>query len=253
MAIKKTLLEIVQDILSDMDSEPVNSLSDTLEAEQVAAIVEQTFNDMVATRFVPEHREILKLTPLSDNLFPTHFHYPDNVNNVEKVWYDCSLNTNTDAKREYKEIRYCDPLDFLHLIDGRDGDLATVQTVDDKHAGTTLFIYNDRMPTYYTSFDDYYIVMDSFHATYDDTLQASKVRAYGTKYPVFDRFSDTYTPDIDENYFPYLIQESKSRVLDLLKGGTTAKVEQAAKRAKNHLANDKWRTKQGSSWNDYGR
>ena len=42
MAIKKNLLEIVQNILSDMDSEEVNTISDTVEAMQVAQIVETT-------------------------------------------------------------------------------------------------------------------------------------------------------------------------------------------------------------------
>ena len=43
MAIKKNLLEIVQNILSDMDSQEVNSISDSIEAMQVAQIVETTF------------------------------------------------------------------------------------------------------------------------------------------------------------------------------------------------------------------
>jgi hypothetical protein len=35
---KRTLLEMVQSILSDMDSEDVNSISDTNEAEQIASV-----------------------------------------------------------------------------------------------------------------------------------------------------------------------------------------------------------------------
>jgi hypothetical protein len=51
---KKTLLEIVQDILSDMDSEEVNSISDSNEARQVARIVQTTFYNLIATREIPE-------------------------------------------------------------------------------------------------------------------------------------------------------------------------------------------------------
>ena len=39
---KTTLLQIVQSILSDMDSEEVNSISDTTEAQQIASVVEDT-------------------------------------------------------------------------------------------------------------------------------------------------------------------------------------------------------------------
>jgi hypothetical protein len=40
---KMTLLEMVQNILSDMDSEEINSLSDSNEAEQIAKVVENTY------------------------------------------------------------------------------------------------------------------------------------------------------------------------------------------------------------------
>jgi len=36
---KKTVLDMVQDILSDMESDEVNSISDTTEALQVAQII----------------------------------------------------------------------------------------------------------------------------------------------------------------------------------------------------------------------
>jgi len=55
---KKALLEIVKDILSSMDSEDVNSISDSVEALQVAKIVEETFYDIIATRNVPEHSSL---------------------------------------------------------------------------------------------------------------------------------------------------------------------------------------------------
>jgi len=36
---KMTLLEMVQNILSDMDSEEINSISDSNEAEQIAKVI----------------------------------------------------------------------------------------------------------------------------------------------------------------------------------------------------------------------
>lgn len=40
---RKTLLEMVQDILSEMDSDEVNSINDTVEAEQVATIIKNCY------------------------------------------------------------------------------------------------------------------------------------------------------------------------------------------------------------------
>ena len=44
---KFTLLEMVQEILSDMDSDEVDSIEDTVEAEQVATIVRSTYLAMM--------------------------------------------------------------------------------------------------------------------------------------------------------------------------------------------------------------
>lgn len=227
-AIKKDLLTIVQSILSDMDSENVNTLSDSVEAQQVASIVEDTFYNMIATSQIPEHDELLKLTALSDSDYPTHFSYPANLKNVSCIWYQ-----NNDG--DYYKVKYEEPLDFISRVDGRQD---TYQTVLDKNGGTSLRITTDTIPTYYTTFDDEYIVMDSFDNTVDSTLQASKVRAYGSVFPVFSR-TDSYIPDIDANYFPYLIAESKSVCMSLLKSGSDPKIEQAARRQRTNMRNNK--------------
>ena len=40
---KMTVLEMVQDILNDMDSDEVNSINDTIEAQQVANTVRTVY------------------------------------------------------------------------------------------------------------------------------------------------------------------------------------------------------------------
>ena len=73
MAMKLTLLEIVQKTLSDMDSEGVNSISDTLEAQQIASIAEDVYFGIVAGHPRPDEMSLIKLTALSDTVYPTHF------------------------------------------------------------------------------------------------------------------------------------------------------------------------------------
>lgn len=246
MAIKKTLLEIVQSILSDMDSEDVNSVTDSVEAQQIASIVEDTFYDFIADRSIPEHHELLKMTALSDSDYPTHFNYPDNVKEITELSYDKS----DDGTFEYKPVKWMEPTKFLELVDGRQEDY---DNVSDKNAGTNLRILNNRMPYYYTSFDDYYIVMDAYDSDIDTTLQESKVRAIGIKYPVFDRTDDTYVPDIDGVLHPMLLAEAKSTAISLLKGGPDFKIEQHARRHKSYSQNDKHRTRKANNWSNYGR
>jgi hypothetical protein len=245
MAIKKTLLEIVQSILSDMDSEDINSLSDTIEAEQVARIVESTYYNIISTRDIPEHQQLIKLTALSDSSFPTHFVYPENTKDVQKVWYD----TSDDDSFKYTEIKWKDPVEFLYLSDRIESNYVSV---DDKNAGTNLRVTNNAQPTYWTTFDDYHIVMNAYDATIDTTLTSAKSRAFGTVYPEFS-LTDDHVPDIDGVMFPYLIAEAKSTAFSLLKGGSDPKIEQAARRQKSYIQNDMYRNKRPANWSTYGR
>lgn len=242
---KKSLLEIVKDILSDTDSEDVNSISDTVEALQVAKIVESTFYDIISTRSVPEHQSLIKLTSLSDSAYPTHFVMEDNQATVTDIWYDVG----PGATYEYRKLKYLDPVDFIQLVDKRGSGYTLVQ---DKVAGTWLRILNDSQPNYYTSFDDDHIVMDSFDSTVDTTLQESKIRALGVTYPTFP-ISDSYVPDVDANHFPYLIQEAKSRFFSAFKGQIDQKVEQAARRQKVYIQNDKRKFSVLNKMRRYGR
>jgi hypothetical protein len=242
---KKTLLAIVQDILSDTDSDEVNSLSDSVEALQVARIVEQCFYDFIYTRPVPEHKSLIKLTPLADSSFPTHFEIQDQQAKIETIWYDVS----EDNSYSYRKLTWLSPEDFLEKIDRRQDDY---DLIDDKFAGTKLRIVNNRQPTFYTSFDDTHIVMDSYKSTVDDTLQENKTRAMGYTHPTFS-ISDSYIPDLDVEMFPMLVREATSRTISLFKGQPDPKVEQAARRNKVYSQNDRLKVGFKDKKRRYGR
>jgi len=240
---KKTLLAITQNILSAMDSEDVNAIGDTLEALQVVDIIETVYFDLIATREIPEHRELIKMTALSDSDYPSHFFYPTNLKEIIRLDYQ-------DSDGYYREVTWCDPLDFLNRTDGTQEDYDTVL---DKNGGTTLRILNNKQPSFYTSFDDEYLVLNSYDSTEDTTLQESKVRTFGTKYPTFNKTDDTFIPDLDASMFPYFIAEAKSMCMSLLKGGSDPKVEQSARRHKSFYQTDLFHTKQTNKWSNYGR
>ena len=85
---KQTLLQLTQSILSDMDSEAVNSISDTVEAQQIASVIEDTFYNISSARDIPEHHQLLKLTSLSTTAKPTHFQYPTNTKEIVSLRYN---------------------------------------------------------------------------------------------------------------------------------------------------------------------
>lgn len=247
---KMNLLEMVQNILSDMDSEEINSISDSNEAGQIASVVENTYFAMIATRDIPEHSQIIKLTSFSSSVRPTHFSFPSRVKNIEFLDYNV---TKVVGGVDYQRLIYLEPDEFFALSDGRDSLASNILQVDDVQADSILLIRNDVMPSYYTSFDDENVVLDSYMATVDATLTSAKTRAYGIKYPTFDAFTDSFTPDLDDVMFPYLLAEAKSTAMSLFKTGSDPKIEQTARRQKVYVQNDLHRLNVGRPKNNYGR
>lgn len=242
---KTTLLSMVQSILSDMDSEAVNSISDSVEAQQIASVIEDTYFNIISAREIPEHKRLIKMTSLSDNTKPTHFVYPTDLKEIVTLRYNTDLNGGLN----YSEVTFVEPLVFL---DRQAYSTSNSILVPDQSAGTSLVIYNDVMPTYYTSFDDNYIVMNAYNATVESTLQESKTQAYGTVYPTFS-ITDNFEPDLDDTMMPYLLAESKSVCFSLFKSGSDPKVEQAARRLKSFVQNDMYKTKRANKRPHYGR
>jgi len=241
---KRTLLQIVQNILSDMDSEDVNSISDSIEAEQIASVVRDVYFNMVSTRMIPEHQELLTLTSLSSTARPTHFVIPDDVKKIEIIQYNISTTGGTD----FRTLKYLEPIEFLNL--NAEGD--STLSVNSVSGNVSVLIRTDKMPTFYTLFDDEHVVMDAYDSSVVQTLTQSNTRCYGHKIPNFT-ISDDFTPDIDEVLFPYLIAEAKSTCFSLFKSGVDQKIEQAARRQKAYVQNDMYRIKQANKRPTYGR
>lgn len=238
---KSTLLQLVQSILSDMDSEDVNSISDTVEAQQVASVIEDTYFNLISARNIPEHNKLIPLISLADNDKPTHFTYPTRTKELIRLDY----NIGTAASPDYREIVYVEPLIFL---DRMDQSAKKVTTVDQS---VELFVGNDRAPSYYTSFNDNHIIMDAYDASVEANLAASKTRAFCSIYPTFSQ-TDSFEPDLDDTLMPLLLAEAKSTCFSLFKGGSDPKVEQSARRLKSYVQNDQYKTRIGVR-NQYGR
>ena len=234
---KRTLLDMVQSILNDMDSEPVNSIFDTEEAQQCASVIRDTYFNIIAARENPEHDELLKLTALSDSARPSMFLYPENVKEIRVFEYDG------------KEVYWKDPTEFLASLPTSGDD---VFNYTHPVNNIPLTCRNSKNPRYYTSFDNQYIVCDSYNNVEDTTLQESKTRCWGTKYPTFT-MSDSFIVDLNETMFPYLLAESKSVCFSVFKSGSDPKIEQAARRLKSYVQNDRYKTKQSNRRNLYGR
>ena len=158
---RQTLIEIVQDLLSDMDSDEVNSISDTIEAEQVARVVRRAFYDILEEMDLPSKGDLLKLESASSADFPTRLKIPNATSRIDWIKY---AEIGEDSEKIYHNVTYKSPADFISLVAARDPTGDDVQVVT-YSTGIELPIQNDKFPTYWTSFDDDYIWFDSKRST----------------------------------------------------------------------------------------
>lgn len=245
---KMTLLEVVQDVMNDMDSDEVNSISDTVEATQIANICRSVYYDIITTVDLPEHMGLMTVTGLSDTSKPNYMD-ADSVTEIKELRYNVS---ETIGELEYKSISYVPPDEFIQKIVSRDTTQAEVIIVQDPASGISLPILNNKMPDYFTSFDDRYLCFDSYDSSVENTLQTSKTMVLGVRLPSFT-LSDSAVPDLDDTIFPYYLAEVKSRALSLLKGGPDPKVEQFARKHRYFQRNNRSKTGEMRVLNDYGR
>lgn len=246
---RKTLLEIVRAILSEMDSDDVNSIQDTTESLQVADIVRGCFEEMVSDRNWPLHRQLTQIEHSGDPTRPTHLKLPEGCRELVFLKYDKTKDASATALLQ--EIKYKHPDDFLRLTTGRARAGSSVEMITD-FGGTQIAVLNNVAPTYWTSFDDKYIVCDSYNKDVDTSLQQSKTQALLYKSPVWVHTDDAI-PDIPEDAFSALIEESKSTAFFTLKQMANDKAEQKATRQRRWLSRKAWRAKGGVRYQDYGR
>lgn len=248
-AMKKNLLTIVQTVLDELGSDQVSTVTDTEEANIIARLAISTYFDLMANRTIPELMELIKLTASGDNTLPTLMTVSDNVEKIEWIKYNKSSDGST---KDYQYVHYLEPTEFMDMVDARDSSASTVTTVVDPVNSCNILVFNDRMPQFWTMFDDYYIHFDAYKSTLENTLQTSKSRAYAKVIPEVT-LQDTTTFDMDANYFPYLEREVVSRASEILQKGSLQKAEQWARRHKNSIINHKYRMERENVRNKYGR
>lgn len=136
---KLTRLELVQRILSALDSENVTEVGTTTESEQVALILDTVYQEILS-RFV--WKNLYEKRSLELTATPNELKIPEDVLHIE--WF----------RYNKQNVEYVDPMRMTEILDGRD---PTDSDVDSVGALT------NRDPYYWTTFDDQYVVVDSYN------------------------------------------------------------------------------------------
>mgnify|MGYP003345822570 FL=1 len=246
---KMTLIEMVQDILSDLESDEVNSINDSTEALQVAQIVKTTYYAIVDGRDYPWFKELFQLETSGTTIKPTHMKLPETIIDLEWIKYNCR--NNTDTKDKFLKVEYKDPEEFLNILDQRSSDASNITVITDS-TGIKLNIINDNYPRFYTSFDDEYVVFDAYDSEVDSTLQNSKSQCHGKRSVPF-LLEDDFVPDMPVQMFSYLLNDAKSAAFLTLKQMPNQKIEQRALSQKRRMSKEAWKISKGIKFPHYGR
>jgi hypothetical protein len=213
---KLTLLEFVQDILNDTDSDNVNSIDDTVESQQVAQIVKTTYFRLMSKQDWPFLRTLTSLTGLGDTNNPTKMLIPETVNKVLWIKYDGN------------DVTYLEPKKFKDTVDLRE---AITGVVD-----SNGFIINAN-PSYWTTYDDVNIVFDGYNSTVESTLQTSKAVAYCQTEPTWSH-TDSFVPTMPAKMFPTMLADAKGTAFIVLKQQQNAKEEAIAKTGRSQMQDE---------------
>lgn len=231
---KYTLLELTQAVLSSMDSDEVNSIGDTVESQQVVAVIKTVYDDMISRGDLVTNKTPFNLIPSTDITKPVLMTKPQGIDRIEWIKYNTILAGETDPV--WDDMVYLPVMDFINYTHAYNPSETNVNTFDHTSDGFTFtFTYKtDTSPKYFTSFDDVTLVFDAYDNAVDDTLQGSKTLCYGTKKTAF-REEDNFIPNLQPQQFSLLLNEAKSLAWTELKQTPHGKAEVTARRGWRHL------------------
>ena len=184
-----TKLQLVQKVLSAIDSDNVNSISDTVESEQVGLIVDTIYDDLIGDFPWPYLRTngVLEVTTTAHVM-----KIPDTVLTLNDVYYNKEM------------ITYIDPVEMTDVLFNRD---TTESNIDSNGA------YTDRDPIYWTSYDDQNVTFDG----YDTSLVSALSYTDYYRIPV-PMSSDTDYPDLPARFHNIILYGAIADAFYDLKG-----------------------------------
>jgi len=246
---KRTLLQVTQEYLDATSGFYVDSIFDTDESQQVAKIAERVYY-----RMVQEYDNLLftmkemTLDSASDPDRPNYMLLPQDIQKIQesKIYYNVSRDP---LKLDYRLVQYLPPIDFLDkalhsststsiIVEGFDHSFMAVQTT--------------QFPTYCTSFDNKYVVFDSFHSDYDTSLQSSKSKIVVSGEEVFLQEDDFIIPvpsHLSEAYLDMFLNEA----LTLVHQQPIGMIATRARASKIKLQQDNRSLGQSRGKKSYGR
>lgn len=205
---KLSLLSMTQNILSAMNSDEVNSISDTVESAQVAEEIRTTFNELYTNHDLGSFEGLLNLDSISDTTKPNRLTLPSNVQFIR--WLKYRDFRDTSGSLVYKDLTYLEPEVFITYIVEQAAPASFVMVPLTDTSSVTYPIANDRAPRFFTIFDeDQTLVFDAFDADHESYLTGASCVAWAIQYKTWTH-EDDFIPPLPASEFPRFLAEAKS-------------------------------------------
>lgn len=198
-----TSLKTVQHVLGAMESNNVNTIGGSIESAEVHRIAEEVYNELMAYGEWPHLNKITTLETYGQLAHPTYLRIPSNVATVRMFKYN------------QKELTYLTPEEFIEMSYNMQAGLDNVDELFTLE-GVKLNVINDQDPMYWTSFDEKYVVTDSYNKVEGSTLIAGNSVIYCKESSKW-LADDDFIPAMPEEMFPTYLAKVKARAFLQLK------------------------------------
>lgn len=245
----RTLLYTVQRVLEKLDLDVVDSINDSQDAILVAREAEDTFFDMISRNEWPDRHDLLEVQSVSNVELPTALRLPPNVLGISSLRYDVT-DPSTDTDKVIKNLEQLDPEDFLDLVYSRNSTSSEVFSA--VYKDIPLYLINNEAPTYFTTFDNEYIILDSWLSDVETTVQGHKSVARGSQNPIW-LHDDNYEIPVENNIFPLYLSELTASCSVYLNGAQSLEDERRRRLGISRMRRKAFRTDVDTKKNNYGR
>lgn len=240
-----TLLELVKRILEAMESDEVSDINETVESVSVANIVKECYFDIVGRLNMDEQEGLFKLDASGDNTKPVLMYIPSTVSRIKWLQY----NKEDLTFPNYTDLRFVSNAEYISMQSGLDSTDTTIDQITVSINGQNyVFHYrNNRLPSYYTIFDERLVLFDGYDSTIETTLTQVRTLGFGSLVPEF-LFQNDFVPDLDPRQFQLLLQESKATAFTELKQVENPRAN--AKVRRNEILAQKQKSDNDPSWSN---
>lgn len=229
---KYTLLQLVKTILSDIDGDEVTTISQTVESQQVALIVQTCFNDIIDRAELKTTKQVFQLTSATLNQ-PTLMTLPSVTNtiiNLDWINYDKHLSTagsNTITLTASIAANVLTVLStagiivvggvlannvqsgttIVNQLTGTSGGAGTYTVTNNQSVGITDMTLTvtspDWNPVYYLPTEEFFLLTQSYSPSTGDVLVYSYTNPNGQVFNVNVKadIAPTWYTTLDDNTF----------------------------------------------------